>query len=64
MLYIKIALIAGLMLASPAVFTQVWLFVAPGLYAHEKKWAIPFVADVVVLLRRSARRSRTTSSFR
>ena len=43
MLYIKIALIAGLLMASPAVFTQLWLFVAPGLYAHEKKWAIPFV---------------------
>ena len=43
-LYIKIALIAGLILASPAVMAQVWLFVAPGLYSHEKKWAIPFVA--------------------
>jgi sec-independent protein translocase protein TatC len=43
-LYIKIALIAGLILASPAVMLQVWLFVAPGLYANEKKWAIPFVA--------------------
>ena len=43
MLYIWIALIAGLVIASPAVFTQVWLFVAPGLYAHEKKWAIPFI---------------------
>jgi sec-independent protein translocase protein TatC len=42
-LYIKIALIAGLLLASPAVMTQVWLFVAPGLYANEKKWAIPFI---------------------
>jgi sec-independent protein translocase protein TatC len=42
-LNIKIALIAGLILASPAVMLQVWLFVAPGLYAHEKKWAIPFV---------------------
>jgi len=42
-LYIKIALIFGLMLASPAVMAQVWLFVAPGLYANEKKWAIPFV---------------------
>ena len=42
-LYIKIALIAGLILASPAVMLQVWLFVAPGLYSHEKKWAIPFV---------------------
>jgi sec-independent protein translocase protein TatC len=43
MLNIKIALIAGLILASPAVFAQVWLFIAPGLYSHEKKWAIPFV---------------------
>jgi sec-independent protein translocase protein TatC len=44
MLQIKIALIAGLLIASPAVFAQVWLFVAPGLYSHEKKWAIPFIA--------------------
>ena len=43
MLYLKIAVIAGLLIASPAVMTQVWLFVAPGLYAHEKKMAIPFV---------------------
>ena len=43
MLDIKIALIAGLIIASPAVMSQVWLFVAPGLYAHEKKWAIPFI---------------------
>ena len=42
-LYIKIALIGGLLLASPAVMAQVWLFIAPGLYANEKKWAIPFV---------------------
>lgn len=42
-LYIKIAAIAGLMMASPAVMYQVWLFIAPGLYAHEKKLAIPFV---------------------
>jgi sec-independent protein translocase protein TatC len=43
MLNIKIALIAGLIIASPAVFAQIWLFIAPGLYSHEKKWAIPFV---------------------
>jgi sec-independent protein translocase protein TatC len=43
MLYLKIALIAGLLIASPAVMSQVWLFVAPGLYTHEKKLAIPFV---------------------
>src|SRR5204862_445659 len=29
--------------AAPQVFTQVWLFISPGLYSHEKKWAIPFV---------------------
>lgn len=44
MLEIKIALIAGLLLASPLVFAQLWLFIAPGLYSHEKKWAIPFIA--------------------
>ena len=44
MLYIKIGLIAGLVIASPAVMTQIWLFIAPGLYVHEKKWAIPFIA--------------------
>ncbi len=43
-LQIKIALIAGLLIASPLVFLQVWLFIAPGLYSHEKKWAIPFIA--------------------
>ncbi len=42
-LYIKIAAIAGLLIASPAVMTQVWMFIAPGLYTHEKKMAIPFV---------------------
>ena len=43
-LEIKIALITGLIVASPMVFAQLWLFVAPGLYSHEKKWALPFIA--------------------
>jgi sec-independent protein translocase protein TatC len=43
-LYITMALIAGLILALPLVMAQVWLFIAPGLYSHEKKMAIPFVA--------------------
>jgi sec-independent protein translocase protein TatC len=42
-LQIKIGLLAGLIVASPVVFSQVWLFIAPGLYSHEKKLAIPFV---------------------
>ena len=42
-LYVQIALIAGVILASPFVMYQVWMFVAPGLYSHEKRLAIPFV---------------------
>lgn len=40
---IKVALIAGLFIASPAVFYEVWKFVAPGLYDSERKLARPFV---------------------
>jgi len=43
MLWIKIALIAGVLIASPAILWQLWQFIAPGLYVHEKKLAIPFV---------------------
>ncbi|OLC30559.1 MAG: twin arginine-targeting protein translocase TatC [Candidatus Rokubacteria bacterium 13_1_40CM_4_69_5] len=39
----KVAMIAGLFIASPAILWQVWAFVSPGLYAHEKKYAAPFV---------------------
>jgi sec-independent protein translocase protein TatC len=39
----KVALIAGLFLASPAVLWQIWAFIAPGLYTHERKYAAPFV---------------------
>ena len=42
-LYIKMAALAGLLVASPYILWQVWQFVAPGLYVHEKKFAIPFV---------------------
>lgn len=42
-LYIKIAAILGLLISSPYVMLQVWLFIAPGLYANEKKLAVPFV---------------------
>jgi len=42
-LYIQLSLIVGSILASPVIMYQVWLFIAPGLYANEKKLAIPFV---------------------
>lgn len=43
MAYIKLALIGGAALASPVIFYQLWSFIAPGLYAREKKYVIPFV---------------------
>jgi sec-independent protein translocase protein TatC len=39
----KVALITGLFLAAPVILWQVWAFVAPGLHAHERKYAAPFV---------------------
>jgi sec-independent protein translocase protein TatC len=42
-LWIKIALVTGLLISSPYIMWQVWLFIAPGLYAKEKRFAIPFV---------------------
>ena len=43
-LWMKMAALAGLLLAMPILVSQIWLFIAPGLYTREKKWAIPFVA--------------------
>lgn len=43
-LYLKVGVLMGFFVASPFVMWQIWLFIAPGLYAHEKRFAIPFVA--------------------
>jgi len=40
---LKVSAIAALFLASPVIFYQIWLFVAPGLYDTEKRYAKPFV---------------------
>jgi sec-independent protein translocase protein TatC len=42
-LYVTVALIAGAVVAAPYIMYQVWMFIAPGLYANEKKMAYPFV---------------------
>ena len=47
-LYMKVALLAGLFVASPVVLYQIWMFVAPGLYRHERRWAVPVVLASVV----------------
>lgn len=41
--YMKVALIAGCVLALPFVLYQVWAFVSPGLHPHERRFALPFV---------------------
>ena len=47
--YIKLSLIGGAAVAAPVIFYQLWSFIAPGLYAKEKKYLIPFVALSTVL---------------
>ena len=41
--WFNLTLIAGLLLSAPFVMYQVWGFIAPGLYTHEKKFVVPFV---------------------
>jgi sec-independent protein translocase protein TatC len=44
-IWMKLPLLASIFLASPWILYQVWAFIAPGLYKHERKWAVPFVAS-------------------
>ncbi|MBN1362620.1 MAG: twin-arginine translocase subunit TatC [Sedimentisphaerales bacterium] len=49
--YMKVSFIAGLILTSPWVFYQLWMFVAAGLYEHERRYvrtAVPFSAALFV----------------
>ncbi|MFY9560346.1 MAG: twin-arginine translocase subunit TatC [Terriglobales bacterium] len=48
-LYLKVAGVVGLFVASPFVLYQVWLFIAPGLYRHEKRYVMPFMVSTVSL---------------
>ena len=44
LLYMKMAFFVGIFVAAPYILYQVWAFISPGLYPHEKAWAIPFIA--------------------
>jgi sec-independent protein translocase protein TatC len=46
---LKIAGYGGIALAMPVLLWQIWRFVTPGLYTHEKKWAYPFVFAATAL---------------
>ncbi|NQY94450.1 MAG: twin-arginine translocase subunit TatC, partial [Campylobacteraceae bacterium] len=40
---LKVSFFTGFLISLPVIFWQLWLFIAPGLYDHEKKLALPFV---------------------
>ena len=46
---LKITLLAAFMIALPVVLYQVWAFVAPGLYSHEKRLVLPLVVSSTIL---------------
>jgi sec-independent protein translocase protein TatC len=48
-LRVKVAFIVGTVLSSPIWLYQIWAFVAPGLYAREKRWSYIFVGIAVPL---------------
>src|SRR5437762_11097116 len=42
-LELKLAMLAAVFLAAPYILAQVWQFIAPGLYKHERRYALPFI---------------------
>ena len=78
MMYFRVALLAGILISSPVVLWQIWLFISPALYRREKRWVWPFVTFgaafflsgcafayyVAFPARRAASSSRWASPFR
>jgi sec-independent protein translocase protein TatC len=48
-LRLKVAGYGGIALAMPVILWQLWRFITPGLYSHERKYAIPFVLSALAL---------------
>ena len=46
---LKVAMMAAFLISLPYILYQIWRFVAPGLYAHEKRWVFPLVATSFLL---------------
>ncbi len=46
---LKVSFFAAILGALPIILSQIWLFIAPGLYAHEKKMVFPFVAGGTIM---------------
>jgi sec-independent protein translocase protein TatC len=47
--YLKSAMVSGVLVTSPYIFYQLWMFIAPGLYQKERKYVIPFVIFSTIL---------------
>jgi len=47
--YLKVAFFAAMFVASPIILTQIWKFVAPGLYKNEKRTLLPYLIATPVL---------------
>ncbi|MGF7177140.1 twin-arginine translocase subunit TatC [Azospirillum doebereinerae] len=47
--YVKVAFWAGCFISFPIVASQIWMFIAPGLYKHERRAFLPFLAATPVL---------------
>jgi sec-independent protein translocase protein TatC len=43
MMYVKMSFFVGIFLVAPYILYQVWAFISPGLYSHEKAYAVPFI---------------------
>jgi sec-independent protein translocase protein TatC len=43
MMYMKMSFFVGIFVVAPYILYQLWAFIAPGLYAHEKAYAVPFI---------------------
>lgn len=48
-LYLKTSLVGGAILASPFILYQIWLFISPGMYSHEKRYVVPFMVATIGL---------------
>ena len=46
---LKVSFFAAIILSLPVIFWQLWLFIAPGLYEHEKKFILPFVLSATAM---------------
>ena len=46
---IKVALMTAFLISLPFILYQIWSFVAPGLYTHEKRWVVPLVVTSMLL---------------